>query len=129
VVLAEDHAGVAEQLRSLLAPEFDVVAIVSDGNALVRAVETVRPDVVVTDIVMPGMDGIAATMALLANHPDTRVVLVSVYDDPDLAESGYAAGALGYVSKHRAGQELMAAVRAAVRGERYTSAHLQGESA
>ena len=129
MVLAEDHAGVAEQLRSLLAPEFDVVAIVADGNELVRAVEAVRPDVVVTDIVMPGLDGIAATAALLARHAGTRVVLVTVHDDPDLAASGYAAGALGYVSKHRAGQELVAAVRAAVRGERYTPPHLRGETA
>ena len=116
----------AEQLRSLLAPEFDVVATVADGRALIRAVETARPDVVVTDIVMPGLDGIAATAALLEKRPDTRVVLVTVHDDAELAERGYAAGALGYVSKHRAGQELVAAVRAAIRGERYTSPHLRG---
>ena len=129
MVLAEDHAGVAEQLRSLLASEFEVVATVADGRALVRVAETARPDVVVTDIVMPGLDGIAATMALLAQRPDTRVVLVTAYDDPDVAERGYAAGALGYVSKHRAGQELVAAVRAAARGERYTSPRLRGEGA
>ena len=126
MVLAEDHAGVAEQLRTLLASEFEVVATVADGRALVRIVEAERPDVIVTDIVMPGLDGIAATAALLAKRPDTRVVLVTAYDDPDVAERGYAAGALGFVSKHRAGQELVAAVRAAARGERYTSPHLRG---
>jgi DNA-binding NarL/FixJ family response regulator len=126
VVLAEDHARVAEQLRNLLAPEFDVVATVADGHALVRAAEAARPDVVVTDIVMPGLDGIAATAALLAMRPDTRVVLITVHDDPELAERGYAAGALGYVAKHRAGQELVAAIRAAVRGERYVSPHIRG---
>jgi DNA-binding NarL/FixJ family response regulator len=125
VVLAEDHAWMAEQLQSLLTPEFDVVATVADGHALVRAVETTSPDVVVTDIVMPGLDGIAATVALLAKRPGTRVVLVTVHDDPALAERGQAAGALGFVSKHRAGQELVAAVRAAVRGERYVSSHSQ----
>ena len=121
VVLAEDHARIAEQLRALLEPEFDVVATVADGHALLRAVDDARPDVVVTDIVMPGLDGIAATAALLARHPNTRVVLITVHDDPDLAERGYAAGALAFVSKHRAGDELVPAVRAALRDERYVS--------
>jgi DNA-binding NarL/FixJ family response regulator len=121
VVLAEDHGRVAEQLRDLLASEFDVVATVADGLALVRAEDAARPDVVVADITMPGLDGISATAALVARRPGTRVVLVTVHDDPELAARGYAAGALGYVAKHRAGSELAAAVRAAMRGERYVS--------
>lgn len=126
VVLAEDHARIAEQLRALLEPEFDVVATVTDGHALLQAVDDARPDVVVTDIVMPGLDGIAATAALLARRPGTRVVLVTVHDDPELAERGYAAGALAYVSKHSAGHELVPAVRAAMRGERYVSPSVRG---
>ena len=126
MVLAEDHEWVAEQLRNLLATEFDVVATVADGRALVRETEALRPDVVVTDIVMPGLDGIAATAAILAKHPETRVVLVTVHDDPVMAERGYAAGALGFVSKHRAGQDLLPAVRAAILGERYASPHIRG---
>jgi DNA-binding NarL/FixJ family response regulator len=121
VVLAEDHVSVAEQLRGVLAAEFDVVATVADGRALVRKVEAERPEVVVTDVVMPGMDGITATAAILAKRPDTRIVLVTIYDDPELAARGYAAGALAYVSKHRAGRDLVLAVRAALRGERYAS--------
>ena len=126
VVLAEDHARIAEQLRELLEPEFDVVATVADGLALLRAVDDAHPDVVVTDIVMPRLDGIAATVALLARSPDTRVVLVTVHDDPELAERGYAAGALACVSKHSAGHELVPAVRAAMRGERYVSPGARG---
>ena len=121
VVLAEDHAGVAEQLRKLLEAEFDVVAVVADGQSLLQAAAEWRPDVIVTDIMMPGLDGIAATAALLAKRPDTRVVLITVHDDPDLAERGYAAGALAHISKHSAGHELAPAVRAAIRGERYVS--------
>jgi len=126
VVLAEDHAWVAEQLRNLLAAEFDVTATVADGRELVRVTGALRPDVVVTDIVMPGLDGIAATAAILAMYPNTRVVLVTLHDDLGLAERGYAAGAFGYVSKHRAAQELLTAVRAAMRGERYISPHIEG---
>jgi len=121
VVLAEDHAPIAEQLRKLLEPEFDVVAMVTDGHGLLQAEEDFRPDVIVTDIVMPGLDGIAATVALLARRPDTRVVLVTVHDDAELTERGYAAGALAHISKHSAGHELVPAVRAAMRGERYVS--------
>jgi DNA-binding NarL/FixJ family response regulator len=71
--------------------------------------------------VMPGLDGIAATVALRARHPAARVVLVTVHDDPDLAERGYAAGALAYVLKHTAARELVPALRAALRDERYVS--------
>jgi DNA-binding NarL/FixJ family response regulator len=119
VLLADDHPGVAEELRRLLESEFDVVGVVADGKALVREVENRRPDVVVTDIVMPGLDGIAATKAILASRPDTRVVLVTVHDDPELAEWGYAAGARACVMKLTASQDLLPAVRTALRGERY----------
>ena len=119
VLLAEDHPGVAEQLRKLLEVEFDVVGTVADGHALLRAADECHPDVIVTDIMMPGLDGIAVTAALIARRLCTRVVLVTVHDDPGLAERGYAAGALAYVLKHTAGHELVPAVRAAMRGERY----------
>ena len=123
VLLAEDHQHVADELCRLLEPEFEVVAVVRDGHALLREAEAIDPDVIVTDIVMPGLDGIAATSALLARRPSTRVVLVTVHDDPDLAERGFTAGALAYVVKLTASQELLPAVRAALRAERYGSPH------
>ena len=126
-MLADDHAGVAEELQRLLDPEFDVVAIVADGDALLRAADDFRPDLIVTDIVMPGLDGIAATAALLARRSGTRVVLITVHDDPDLAERGYAAGALAYVLKHTAGRELGPALRAAMRDERYVSPSIRDQ--
>ena len=121
VLLADNHPGVAEELRRLLESEFETVGVVGDGKALVREAGDRRPDVVVSDIVMPGLDGIAATKAILARHPDTRVVLVTVHDDPELAEWGYAAGALACVMKLTASQDLLPAVRMALRGERYPS--------
>ena len=126
VLLAEDHAPIAEQLRGLLEPEFDVVAVVVDGPTLLRAAEELEPDVIVTDIVMPGLDGIAATGALLAKRPGTRIVLVTAFDGPELAERGYAAGALAHVAKHSAGRELVPAVKAVLRGERYGSPPARG---
>src|SRR5262245_20680871 len=119
VLLAEDHPRVAEELRRLLEREFDVVAVVADGDALLREADIVQHDAVVTDIAMPGRDGIAAAGALLTRHPRTPVVLVTAHDDPELAEGGYAAGALACVLKVAAAHDLVPAVRAALRGERY----------
>jgi DNA-binding NarL/FixJ family response regulator len=129
VLLADDHPAVADELRKLLEAEFDVVAVVTDGNALLREAEVTHPEVVVTDIAMPGRDGISATRALLARHPGTRVVLVTVHDDPELAERGYAAGALAYVLKITAPHDLVPAVHAAMRGERYVSQRGRGAQA
>jgi DNA-binding NarL/FixJ family response regulator len=125
VLLAEDNPVMAAELRTLLEPELEVVATVADGRALVAEAAAVRPDVIVTDIMMPGLDGISATVALLARFPDTRVVLVTVHDDAGLAERGYAAGALACVLKLTAADELMPAVRRAIRGERYVSPRLR----
>ena len=125
VLLAEDHPGVAEQLRRLLEPDFEVVATVCDGAALLAAEDQIRPDVVVSDIMMPVLDGITATTALLARRPGTRVVLVTVHDDAELAERGYAAGALACVLKLTAADELVPAVRTAIRGERHVSLRLR----
>ena len=119
ILLAEDHPRMAEELRRLLEREFDVVGVVADGNALLREADIVHPDAVVSDIAMPGRDGIAATGALLARHPRTPVVLVTALADPELAEGGYAAGALACVLKISAAHDLVPAVRAALRGERY----------
>jgi DNA-binding NarL/FixJ family response regulator len=123
VLLAEDHPRVAEELRRLLEREFEVIAVVDDGDELLRVAADTHPDVVVSDVAMPGRDGIAATLALVGGRPEARVVLVTVHDDPELAERGYAAGALAYVLKLAATRDLVPAVRAALRGERYVPAH------
>ena len=77
ILLVEDHPRTAQALRTLLEPEFDVAAVVGDGHALLREAETVRPDVVVTDIPMRGLDGISATEALLTRHPYRAPYIVS----------------------------------------------------
>jgi DNA-binding NarL/FixJ family response regulator len=124
LVLAEDHPWMSAELLRLLEPEFDVVAVVGDGNALLRAVGETRPDAVVTDIVMRGLDGIGATQALRARYPDVPVVVVTIHGAAEMVEQAHAAGALGYVLKLSAAQDLVAAVRAALRRERYTSSSI-----
>ena len=118
LLLADDHVETRLLLRALLQPEFDVVADVQDGRALVRAAGQLSPDVIVTDISMPGVDGITAATAILRTNPAARIVFVTIHGDSSLVERGLSAGALGYVLKLAAGDELVPAVRAALRSER-----------
>src|SRR5215468_5374162 len=128
VVLAEDHPHVAEQLRRLLASEFDVVAVVGHGEALVKMATRLRPDVIVTDISMPGVDGIRAAAELVRAQPSLAVVFVTVHDDPALARKALAIG-LGYVLKANAGEELVDAVNAVLHSQPFVSAALGPVSA
>ena len=121
LVLADDHAGTRTLLRTLLTADFDIVADVADGVALVRLAGQLGPDVVVTDIAMPGLDGIEAICLIHERQPDIRIVLVSVHSDPTLIERGFAAGANGYVLKRMAGDDLVPAVHAVLDGERFVS--------
>jgi DNA-binding NarL/FixJ family response regulator len=111
VLLADDHRETAELLCGLLEPEFEVIARVQDGLSLVDAAKRLSPDVIVSDISMPGLDGISAASA----------ILVTVHSDPMVAERGLETGALGYVLKRTAGDELVPAVHSALRGERHVS--------
>jgi DNA-binding NarL/FixJ family response regulator len=123
IVLAEDHPNVAEQLRRLLGAAFDVVAVVGHGEALVKSALKLHPDIVVTDISMPGMDGIKAAHEIKLRQPSLGIVFVTVHDDPALARKALAVG-LGYVLKASAGDELVDAVNAALESRRFVSASL-----
>jgi DNA-binding NarL/FixJ family response regulator len=126
VLVADDHLAVAEGLRAVLEPEFDVIAIVGDGHALVAAATTLSPDVIVTDIAMPGLDGLAAAGEILQRHPRARIVFVTIHNDAELVQKGLAIGALGYVLKLTAGEELVPAIYAALRGMQHVSPLIEG---
>jgi DNA-binding NarL/FixJ family response regulator len=119
VLLADDHRGVALLLRGILDQEFEVVATVEDGFALVAAARRLAPDVIVTDICMPGLDGIAAAAELLNDDPQSRVVLVTSDFAADTAHRAAELGVLGLVAKPAAVRTLVPAVRAALAGKRY----------
>jgi len=125
VLLAEDHADTAARLCKLLRADFDVVASVEDGDALVEAADRLSPDVIVTDIAMSGIDGIAAAVLIRRHDPDARIVFVTVHAEPMFVKAGLEAGALGYVLKDSAGDELVAAIRAALSGRQYISRELR----
>ena len=117
VLLADDHAQTMQLWRTLLEPEFDIVGTVNDGESLVNAAEQLAPDVIVSDIVMPGMSGIAAAGAILRFQPAARIIFATVHADSAMLRSSLAAGAYAYVLKMRAADDLVPAVRAALRGE------------
>lgn len=121
LVVAEDHPSTAALLCDLLKPEFDVVSVVSDGEALVAAAARLSPDAIVTDVSMPGLDGISAATRILVRDHDARIVIVSIHADQAVVDRAMTSGAMGYVSKMTAGDELAPAVRAALRGEHYVS--------
>ena len=125
VLLADDHLETTERLRSLLRADFDVVGAVEDGDALVQAAEQLLPDVIVTDIAMPGTDGIAAALRIRRRDPEARIVFVTVHAESMLVEAGLEAGALGYVLKDSAGDDLVAAIRAALDGRQFVSHELR----
>ncbi|MET1081933.1 MAG: response regulator transcription factor [Burkholderiales bacterium] len=122
VLLADDHAANAQLLRGLLEMEFEVVGAVQNGYALVGAAESLSPDVIVSDISMPGLDGIEAAKRILYRNPAARIVFVTMHDEPEMVKRSLAIGALGYVLKMVAGEELVPAVRAALNGGRHISA-------
>ena len=122
VLLADDHAMLREGLQKLLAEHgFEVVGAVASAIELVDAAKLHRPDVIVTDISMPRLDGMAAAEQILRRDPMARIVLVTAHREPVLAERGVSAGVMGYVLKLVAGDELVPAVKAAMRGERHLS--------
>ena len=121
VLVADDHRLVAEALTTLLLPEFDLLGIVGDGRALLDAAGRHQPDIIVSDIGMPGMNGLEALPALRQVAPAARVVMLTMHKSPAYANQALQSGASGYVLKHAAAAELVEAVRAAARGENYVS--------
>jgi DNA-binding NarL/FixJ family response regulator len=121
VLLADDHLATLQSWRALLEPEFEVVGSVGDGRALVEAYDRLRPDVIVTDIGMPDINGIAAAEQIVREHAGARIIIATVHADRTMLRRGLAAGALGYILKVRVGEDLVPAVRAALRGEIHIS--------
>lgn len=127
VLLADDHRMVAEALKSLLTPEFELVGVVEDGRALVAAARKLRPDVIVADITMPHLNGLDALPQLKKDNPRVKVVFLTMHKDVAYARRALESGASGFVLKHSAPAELIDAIRAALDGKTYLTPALAGE--
>ena len=123
VLLADDHALVRAGIRSLLErhPDIEVVAEASDGQEAIRLVEKHNPEILLTDIAMPGLDGLELTTYLTTTFPKVRIVILSMYSDEEHVYLALRAGAAGYLLKGAAREELTLAIRAVAQGETYLS--------
>lgn len=126
LLLADDHQIVLEGLRSLLAHDFDLVGVVTDGTALVAEAERCRPDVIVADVSMPSLNGLDAVRQIRAAGIDAKVVFLTMHADVTYVTRALETGASGYVLKHAASDELVTAIRDALRGVTYISPSLRG---
>jgi DNA-binding NarL/FixJ family response regulator len=127
IVIADDHQILAEGLRGLLEPEFEVIAVVTDGRALVSAARELQPDAIVADVSMPSLNGIEAAAQLQALGVKARVVFLTMHPEVGYARRAMEAGAAGYVLKHSAASELVTAVREALRGQTYVTPMIAGD--
>src|SRR5262245_6825766 len=121
VLLADDHTLLLEAFQKLLADECDVVGTVSDGRALVAESARLKPDVVVIDISMPLLNGIDAARQLKETVPDTRLVFLTMNEDPDLAAEAFRVGASAYLLKRSAASELLTAIREVLKSRSYVT--------
>jgi DNA-binding NarL/FixJ family response regulator len=126
ILLADDHVLLLEAFRRMLEPAFEVVGTASDGALLVEEALRLEPDVVVADVSMPRMNGLEAARRLRGELPRTRVVFLTVNEDPQVAAEAFAIGASGYVLKSSTVVELHHAIRSAIAGRRYLSRRLAG---
>jgi two-component system response regulator NreC len=121
VVLIDDHAVVRSGLRLLLDSEEDMEVVGEGGNAkdaIFRA-RALKPDVILLDVVMPGESGVEVLPRLLKESPDSKVLVLSMQDDPSYVREAFAAGASGYVLKEAADEEVVSAIREIAGGGRY----------
>jgi DNA-binding NarL/FixJ family response regulator len=121
VVLADDHQAVLARVRRTLAGEFEVVATAEDGNQAVAAVLALDPDVLVTDISMPLLDGLQVAKRLQAAHCRTKILFLTIHEDQDFVTAALEAGASGYVTKPRLSADLVPAIREALSGHFFVS--------
>lgn len=121
ILLVEDHKPTRDEMRALIEGQSDmtVVAEVATGEAAVTSASEVRPDIVVMDILLPGINGIEATRKIRAEHPDIRVLALSNHFGDSLVQAILGAGGMGYVRKSLAFEELISALRSVAAGQQY----------
>ena len=127
VLLADDHAVIRDGLKALLQRTADIIVVgeAANGRDAVRCSDDLKPDIVIMDLTMPGLNGIEAVRLLRGKCPATHVVMLSMHSDVEHVFRALEAGAMGFVLKESAGEEVVAAVRAVHVGQRYLSRSIE----
>jgi DNA-binding NarL/FixJ family response regulator len=127
LLIADDHNILAEGLRHMLEPNFDVVGLVSNGEELIAAALRLSPDIIIADITMPEMNGIDAVAQLRAQGGTSKVIFLTMHRDVAYARRAMEAGAAGYLLKHSVSSELTGAIREVLQGRTYVTPMIAGE--
>jgi DNA-binding NarL/FixJ family response regulator len=127
-MIADDHTFVADACRKLLEPEFDVVATVGDGRALVRITATLKPQAILIDIAMPLLNGLDAGYQVKQLLDSVKLVFITMNTDPALAAEAFRRGASGYLLKTSSASELIVAIRQVLNGRSYLSPAIAKEA-
>ncbi|HUR57159.1 MAG TPA: response regulator transcription factor [Opitutaceae bacterium] len=131
VLIADDHAIVRESIQAVLKPESDIVvcAVAEDGRCAVRLTAQHKPQVVLMDIAMPGLNGVEATRQILRDNSAAKVIILSAHGEQAYVLRAIKAGALGYLLKHASGEFLARAIREVSKGNAYFSPNVAKEIA
>jgi DNA-binding NarL/FixJ family response regulator len=128
VLLADDSPSMLQAARRILEPEFEIVGTVDDGQAVLEATESLKPDVLILDISMGVINGLQAARLLTRLGSKAKIVFLTVHKDQEFVEEAFSAGAVGYVIKPRLGSDLLVAVREALVGHTFVSPDLISRS-
>ena len=126
-LIADDHAIFAEALRGYLEKTYAIVGVVLDGRALMAQAMQLRPDVIIVDVSMPFLNGLEAARRIKLEAPNIKFIFLTMQDDPNLAAAALELGAIGFVLKHSAGQELLQAIDHVLHGKCYLTPKLRAE--
>jgi DNA-binding NarL/FixJ family response regulator len=121
LLIADDHRLLAEACKSILEPRYQIIDIFTDGRSLVQAAFTLKPDVVILDIAMPGLNGLDAGEQIKRKMPLVKLIFLTMTLTAEMAAEAFRRGASGYVLKQSAAQELIIAVNKVIHGESYLS--------
>jgi DNA-binding NarL/FixJ family response regulator len=121
VLLADDHQMLLDALKELLEPKYEVVGLVTDGRAVLKVAEKLRPDIIVLDIAMPQLNGLDAGRQLKQSMPSVKLLFMTMNEDPYLVGEAFRAGASAFLLKQAAGLELDEAIREVLKGGSYVT--------
>jgi len=124
ILIADDHALIGELCKRLLESEFEVVGVVADGRTVIRKATELKPDVILLDIAMPGLNGLDAAQRVKTALPSTKILFLTMNSDPEVAAEAFRRGGSGYLIKTCASTEVVVAVREILRGKTYLSPKL-----
>jgi DNA-binding NarL/FixJ family response regulator len=121
VVLADDHREVIAKIRGVLGDQFEVVEAAENGNQAVIAVLALNPDIFVTDISMPVLNGLQAARRIQKTNSRVKIIFLTIHEDRDFIAAAFSAGATGYVTKRRLSTDLVVAIQEALKGHTFVS--------